>query len=56
MVVFVFPSTLLSVTTVLRNLQAGKSHACVMKIEGRLMQACFIKIHQVFAKKNVLLF
>ena len=30
-----------------------KIHACIhMKIQGCLMQACFIEIHQVFAKKK----
>ena len=40
-----------------RYWQAGKknSHMCMM-VQGRLMQACLIEIHQVFAKKGRMLF
>ena len=35
-----------------RYWQAGKSSRMRMKVQGRLMQAHFIEIHQVFAKKK----
>ena len=35
-----------------RYWQAGKLSRMRMKVEGRLMQARFIKIHQVFSKGN----
>ena len=32
--------------------QLGKNLCMRMKVQGRLMQVCFIEIHQVFAKEN----
>ena len=34
--------------------QAGKNSCMCMKVQGPLLQACFIEIHQVFAKKKSL--
>ena len=33
--------------------EAGKNSRMHMKIQGRLMQACCIEIHQVFSKKKI---
>ena len=39
-----------------RYWQAGKNSHMLMRVQGRLMQARFIKTHQVFAKEKSLIF